>query len=601
MPAEGQAPGTRIALVGPREEAFLDNVDLEHRETMLRSYEEICGDVVAFGSDYTISREFLGIGYLAAVLRREGHLVRVIGANNSGLADDVVLTELLTFGPRVVGISVLYDLQLASAIILSKRLKAALPGVVIVFGGPLASAISELLLSTFPFIDCVIEGEGESALARLVEAVEVGTELGEVPALVHRGVNGIVRNPRAEPLDLDSLPHPSRDVIEAIRARRLPVPSAYLTTSRGCKAFCTFCTVPNIVRGMKTGVYRMRDPVDVVSEMESLVRDLGVTRFYMADDNFLGYGEDSNRRMLGLADEILRRRLRINFHAECRVDSLVPDTLVRLRAAGFDQILFGLESGSRRTLKRWAKGQTVEQNEAAISLARSLGLDMMPSIILLDWESDLAEVEETIAFIERNQLYRSGQPLWLVNKLKVHCGTAASRRYDNVHGKPVLPAISDDVSIRSWCAKATYQGIPIENAHVAAFWGALNGAANRWSVLLDEIVPRFLKAARQAARGADKVEQIELVRRIAMFRRSIGPWLVELMRLLIAEAMERERRCAPAGDWRDFAESFVAERERQFFAGGLAESLREHGRRRWFGAPAIGSGASAQALIGQTP
>ncbi|HEX2018120.1 MAG TPA: radical SAM protein, partial [Aurantimonas sp.] len=350
----------------------------------------------------------------------------------------------------------------------------------------------------------------------------------------------------------------------------LPVPSAYLTTSRGCKAFCTFCTVPNVVRGMGEATYRMRDPRDVVDEMEACVRDLGVTRFYMADDNFLGYGEASNRRMMAFADEILRRGLEIRFHAECRVDSLVPETLLRLRKAGFDQILFGLGSGSAKTLKRWAKGQSVAENEAAMALARQLRLDVMPSIILLDWESGLDEVAETVGFIERTQLWRSSQPLWLVNRLKVHCGTAAARRHDKVRGRSVLPPLDPGSapSRARWCAAATYQKTPIENPHVAAFWSALNGEANRWSVLIDEVLPPLLKTLRDGARRGDGAA-LDRIRRIAAYRRSIGGALAELMRRLVDEAVERERSGRAPGSLAASARCVVAAFEAEHFPGGI--------------------------------
>ncbi|WP_102961365.1 B12-binding domain-containing radical SAM protein [Mangrovicella endophytica] len=568
---------TRVALVGPREEPFTDDPEREHRETMLRSYEEIVRDVATFGSDYTVSREFLGIEYLAASLRRAGRTVRLLGASNEGLSDKAVLDALIDFAPGLVGFSLLYDLQLANALILARQLKLVRPGTFVVFGGPLASAIGQLLLETFDCIDGVIEGEGEAAIVALADTLDAGGDLTGVPALQHRTLDGIIANPRGAPLDLDDLPHPSRDGIASIRARGLPVPSAYLTTSRGCKAFCTFCSVPNIVRGQKGGTYRMRDPRDVVDEMEAVVRDQGVSRFYMADDNFLGYGEESNRRMLAFADEIVARDLAVSFHAECRVDSLVPETLMRLRRAGFDQILFGLESGSPKTLKRWAKGQTVEQNEAAVALARRLRLDLMPSMILLDWESGLDEVADSVAFIERTALYRSGQPLWLVNKLKVHCGTAAARRYDNVHGRPSLPPLRDDeTSLRRWCATVTYQVTPIENPHVAAFWSALNAEANRWSVLLDEAVPAILKALR-ADHRRDAADTLALVSRLAAYRRSIGPALAGLMRLLVDAAAEAERRHRPPAGLDRLARHYAAEHELQHFPAGILETLTGSG------------------------
>ncbi|UIJ73279.1 B12-binding domain-containing radical SAM protein [Aurantimonas sp. HBX-1] len=566
-------PGTqplRVALVGPRETPYGDDPDREHREEMRRSYGEICSDAVALGSDYTLSREFLGIGYLAATLRRAGRLVRIYSAADEGWDDDALVRGLGEFAPHIAGFSLLYDLQLPSALSAAAALKEAHQATFVVFGGPLASAISSLLLENFPFIDAVIEGEGETALARLAEAIEAEGDLGAVPSLVRRHDGSIGRGPRAAPADLDELPHPSRDMIAALRARGLPAPSAYLTTSRGCKAFCTFCTVPNVVRGMGEATYRMRDPRDVVDEMEACVRDLGVTRFYMADDNFLGYGEASNRRMIAFADEILRRGLAIRFHAECRVDSLVPETLQRLRQAGFDQILFGLESGSAKTLKRWAKGQTVEENEAAMTLARRLRLDVMPSIILLDWESGLDEVADTVGFIERTQLWRSSQPLWLVNRLKVHCGTAAARRHDKVRGRPVLPPLdpTDAASRARWCAAATYQKTPIDNPHVAAFWSALNGEANRWSVLVDEILPPLLKSLRDRARQGDGAA-LDRIRRIAAYRRSIGGALAELMRRLVDEAAEHEALRRPPDGLVATARRTVTAFEEGHFPGGI--------------------------------
>lgn len=551
--------GVRVALIGPRETPFDGDDDLEYREQMIRSYAEVFADIAAPGSDYTLSREFLGIEYLASALRCRGADVLVISASNEDVTGADLMRRLAVFAPQLVGLSLLYDLQVVSALLLARDIRAAWPETRIVVGGPLGSAIADRLLESFPFIDGVVLGEGETAVVALAAAVASRGALDAVPSLVYRRDGAILRNPRAPPVDLSTLAHPSRDVIAALLARGLPVPSAYLTLSRGCKAFCTFCTVPHIVRGMKEQVYRARTAEDVVDEIEDVVATYGIRRFYMADDNFLGYGDESNARMLAFADEVIRRGLDINFHAECRVDSLVRDTVVRLREAGFDQILFGLESGSQKTLKRWAKGQTVEQNEAAVAMARDLRLDIMPSMILLDWESGTDEVEQSVAFIERNRLHQLGQPLWLVNKLKVHCGTAAAQRYDNVHGKPVPPRLTgSEANLRAWAHTTTYQGLRIDSPAVAAFWSALNAEANRWSYLVDEAIPAVLRSLTANRRGADPDGQLRLLRDIARFRRAIGDGVVQLMRMLIDSACAAEAAGRPATDLRPMARRHVA-------------------------------------------
>jgi len=112
-----------------------------------------------------------------------------------------------------------------------------------------------------------------------------------VPDLYWRRDGQVVRNPAGPTVDLDALPFASRDALASLRARNLPILSAYIYTSRGCKAHCTFCTVPGLAKGRATN-YRFRDPARVVDEMESVIANYDVRTFYMADDNFLGYGEE---------------------------------------------------------------------------------------------------------------------------------------------------------------------------------------------------------------------------------------------------------------------------------------------------------------------
>jgi radical SAM superfamily enzyme YgiQ (UPF0313 family) len=563
----------RVVLFGPREEILDVNPELEYRERVVESYEELLDRGAALGSDYTSSREFLGIECLAAVLRRRGDTVRVLGSINEGLDAAAGIEEILRFEPDVLGVSLLYDLQLYNGLLAARHVKARRPETVVVFGGPLASVIPDVLMSTFSFIDYLVKGEGEEPMARLLDALEAGSGLDTVPDLYWRRDGQVVRNPAGPTVDLDALPFASRDALASLRARNLPILSAYIYTSRGCKAHCTFCTVPGLAKGRATN-YRFRDPALVVDEMESVIANYDVRTFYMADDNFLGYGEESRERLLALADEILRRGVKLSFHAECRVDSLDDQVLGRLREAGFDQILLGLESGSDRTLKRWAKGQTVEQNVRAIETARRFRFDLAPSMILLDWESTTEEVAESVAFVESTRVYECNYPLWLVNKLKVHCGTAAGRRYEIVHGVADRPPIHDDASLKRWVQVLTYQDTPIENPYVAEFWRCLSLETNRWSVLSSEVVPRLLLDLRRSR----EPEHRKLFGACRLWRRTLGAMLAGLMRELIDEVRRREAAGQPPGDLREIANAYVAGREAAIFPEGMDVTLRRYAK-----------------------
>jgi anaerobic magnesium-protoporphyrin IX monomethyl ester cyclase len=563
----------RVVLFGPREQILRADSELEYRETIVNSYEELIRRGAMLGTDYTSSREFLGIECLASVLRKRGNAVRVLSSINENLDTDQGVEEICRFKPDILGISLLYDLQLYNGLSVAWRIKQLHPHIRVVFGGPLASVIPDILLSTFSFIDFIIKGEGEDAIVRLLDALDMYQSMATVPNLVWRGEEGIVHNPPGPMVDLNSLPYASRDVLASMRDKGLPINSAYIYTSRGCKASCTFCTVPSLSRS-KEIKYRFREARHVVDEMESVVNEYGVRTFYMADDNFLGYGLESRQRLLELADEILRRKLKLSFHAECRVDSLDDVVLSRLRKSGFDQILLGLESGSEQTLKRWAKGQTVQQNLEAINKVRSLKFELLPSMILLDWESSTQEVKESVDFIEKSKIYLCNYPLSLVNKLKVHCGTAAGRRYEKLHDIVTLPKINSEDDLQRWIQILTYQDTPIENPYLAEFWRCLSNESNRWSILSYEVIPVVLLSMR----GDEYRRNPTFVTACRHWRRALGGMLLGLMRMLIDELISREKAGMMPGSLVQQSRRYVDACEASIFPEGIDFTLRHFSR-----------------------
>jgi len=139
------------------------------------------------------------------------------GETPRAAADRALATQ-----PGVVGLSLyLWNTQLleeAAAII-----KAEVPGVLMVAGGPEASADPERLAG-LSFIDVVVAGEGEQAMADIINAVLDG-----------KSVPGpIIRAPL---LDLAAVPSPWLD--GTLVAERWN--GAALELMRGCPYHCAFC------------------------------------------------------------------------------------------------------------------------------------------------------------------------------------------------------------------------------------------------------------------------------------------------------------------------------------------------------------------------
>jgi hypothetical protein len=73
-------------------------------------------------------------------------------------------------------------------------------------------------------------------------------------------------------------------------------------------------------------------------------------------------------------------------------------------AAGFDEILIGLESGSDDTLARLGKRTTVEQNRRALRILRSYGIEPNVGFIMFEPASSLDDVRVNLEFLKEERL-----------------------------------------------------------------------------------------------------------------------------------------------------------------------------------------------------
>lgn len=122
------------------------------------------------------------------------------------------LDEITRSQPDVVGFTARLH-QLSASLALAQRVKAALPAACVVLGG--ASCRGEMgdeLLRSFPFLDDVVDGEGEDALPDIVIRYE-DRRLPSGLANLERGAvtgepHALCREKRQLATDLNALPYP---------------------------------------------------------------------------------------------------------------------------------------------------------------------------------------------------------------------------------------------------------------------------------------------------------------------------------------------------------------------------------------------------------
>ncbi len=367
------------------------------------------------------------IGYLRAMLEQDGFCVGVIDCDRYGPTG--AASYIADAQPAVVGLPIQWRdtiVRLGEQPIV-QELRGS--GVQSHYSatGILATIFYRSLLENLPQLDSVVLGESELIFRNLVQRVRRKEKWQQAPGIAYRKEGGTVAknlpSPRVE--DLDDLPFPTREYL-ADRAR---FPVAPIESSRGCASQCIFCRLGIYAAIHEGALWRRRSAERVVDEMQEIVETYGTRSFYFVDDNFLD--EEAHGR--AIAEELLRRDLRVRFSIECNVDSVEEDLFLLLRRAGLRMAGLGLESGAQSVLDRYEKGTSLAANRQAVATLQRLGINCEPSMILFDPVTRLEEVQETVAFLAETGLHRTARPLLpLFHRMMIYPGTAARERFASV-------------------------------------------------------------------------------------------------------------------------------------------------------------------------
>lgn len=169
---------------------------------------------------------------LAAGIRQWApHLRPVVCESTINRPVEELADAIRTQNPAVIGLSC-YIWNMPQVERLLPLLRAALPTVPIVLGGPEVSYRAPQVLTDLKAADYVICGEGEEPFARLCAALTAGIPPDGIPGICTRAKPDV-----APHLPAGDWPSPySADYFAALNGR-----IAYLETSRGCPFRCAFC------------------------------------------------------------------------------------------------------------------------------------------------------------------------------------------------------------------------------------------------------------------------------------------------------------------------------------------------------------------------
>jgi radical SAM superfamily enzyme YgiQ (UPF0313 family) len=196
--------------------------------------------------------------------------------------------------------------------------------------------------------------------------------------------------------DLARAPMPRFDLLDPEKYNRLTV-----QTSRGCPHKCEFCASSILL----TQHYKLKPVEKVVAEIRAIKRIWPKPFIEFADDNSFVHREHYKR----LLTELAKEKIRWFTEADVRVAG-DDDLLARIRDAGCQQILIGLESPRRTSLygielkNNWKLRQEDYYLEA-IAKIQSYGITVNGCFIL-GLDGDTRDVfDDVLHFVRDSGLY----------------------------------------------------------------------------------------------------------------------------------------------------------------------------------------------------
>jgi radical SAM superfamily enzyme YgiQ (UPF0313 family) len=269
-------------------------------------------------------------------------------------------------------------------------------GKTVVVGGPYATSVPQAVKEAGA--DFVFQGEAESGLSTLIEALQEGRDEG-------------VFTEREKPA-MTCSPIPRYDLLDLGAYNSMPV-----QTSRGCPFNCEFCDIINLFGRIP----RYKNPDQVIDELEALYRLGWNGGVFICDDNFIGNKKHAKAILKELTPWMEGHGKPFGFWTQTSVNLGQDLELIDLMTeANFGHVFIGIESPDEDVLNRNRKYQNIK-NPLVESLGNimSNGLTVMGSFII-GFDGEEKGVDDRIcAFVERTHI-----PAVMLNSLQVPPNTA---------------------------------------------------------------------------------------------------------------------------------------------------------------------------------
>lgn len=356
----------------------------------------------------------LGLAYLYSYLESKKIGVDLLSLNNISCEScfKKVTGTIEKFSPDIIGFQMLTSNRV-STYRLIEYIHKKYPKIKLIVGGIHATIMYEQLIGKYPFLIAIL-GEGEITFVELIKELnKKRPNLKKIDGIGFYEKNSVARTkPRKLIEDLDSLPFPKHELFFKNNKRY----AGSLLTTRGCPFNCSFCSLnPEAKRRV-----RFRSVKNVVNEIEYMVNKFPqMTEISIHDDSFF----IDNKRVIEICEEIIKRKIKMNFICSGRVKPISKEMVEKLEQANFTRAMIGIESADEGILKSCHKGITQEDIEKAFRIFAKSKINLKTFMIVGLPGENIKTIHENSRFIKKIQKIKYVSYPNASNFLMVYPGT----------------------------------------------------------------------------------------------------------------------------------------------------------------------------------
>jgi len=364
----------------------------------------------SLGAGLTAVEPPLWARLIAGYVMDRGFSARILDTDAENIGPDAAAQIAVEHSPRLTAV-VVYGhqpsastQQMAAAGAVCRAIKKLDPAKKIIMLGGHVAALPERTLKE-EAVDFVCNGEGPATVHGLLQALSRGRDdsLDEIPGLVWTRRGSFQSNPPApliQKLDadlhgnvwhllpMDKYRSHNWQCFGDLGARQ---PYASIYTSLGCPYQCIFCCI-NAPFGANR--YRMRSPDAVAAEVDLLYRRYGVKTIKIIDEMFVL----NDRHVTGICERLAQSPYagELNIWAYARVDTVKPERLRLLRAAGIRWLALGIESGSAHVRDGAEKSLDEQDIVRIVREIQAADIHVIGNFIFGLPDDDLASMRQTL-------------------------------------------------------------------------------------------------------------------------------------------------------------------------------------------------------------